>query len=87
MEQATCGRDGLVLKKTDAAWPQNQISPYYSIGLLSSVNRVPAQMCYSGKCETQGISMCRYPYYPSSMSRPYFAPVPVCGITRYFYTV
>lgn len=65
----------------------NLVSPYYSVGLLSSAHRVPSQMCYSNSCATQGASMCRYPYYPSPMSRPYIEAVPVCSMTRYLYTV
>lgn len=73
--------------KIDAACPRNIVSPYYSVGLLSSANRVPAQMCYSNKCLTQGVSTCRYPFYPSPMSRPFIEAVPTCKTSRYLYTV
>lgn len=68
-------------------YPNNRPNSYYSVGLLDSTHRVPSQMCYSNKCKSQGMSMCRYPYYPSVMSRPYIEAVPTCDMTRYLYTV
>lgn len=61
---------------------------HYNVGFLSPSYSGPSQLCYSNKCCTKGISMCRYPYYPSKMSRLYFnTPPTCCSVSRYLYKV
>lgn len=61
---------------------------HYNAGFLCPAYSGPSHLCSSNKYCSNGRSMCRYPYYPSNMSRLYFnTPPPRCEASRYLYNV